>query len=218
MYGPYVPGEWQLRIDARGFPVVRTPWRKVGAGETWDLGTIRMQPGGFLQASFKAADGQQPEKLTLWILDAARQFFRGLRVAGSSGRSGPLAPGTYYLQVRGESFAAALHKFEIQAGQDTPLSVTLQQGVPVALEFVIQTDMGEQPPQRRVPVTVVDSAGKTVLSANAYRRRGANVAVLGFATRPGKYRVKASTDSGKRAEATIEVGTKRGEPVRMVLR
>jgi hypothetical protein len=90
--------------------------------------------------------------------------------------------------------------------------------VPVTLEFVVQTDMGEQPPPRIVSVTVVDSAGKTVLSAGAYRRRGAKTAVLGFAAKPGKYRVKASTDGGKRAKATIEVGTKPGEPARMVLR
>jgi len=217
-YGPYVPGEWQLRIDAKGYPVARTVWRKVEKGETWDLGAIRLQSGGFLRANFKAADGQLPEKLTLRILDAARQFLTRLRVEGSSGRSAPLAPGTYYLQVRGESLATEMHRFEIQAGQDTPLSVTLHQGVPVALEIVVQTDMGEQPPQRRVTVTVVDSAGKTVLSANAYRRRGANVAVLRFATRSGKYRVKASTEGGKSVATTIEVGTKRGEPVRLVLR
>jgi len=81
--------------------------------------------------------------------------------------------------------------------QEPRHDIPLHQGVPVALEFVTQTDTGEQPPQRR---------------------RGANVASLGFATRPGKYRVKSSTDGGKRADTTIEVGTKRGDPVRMVLR
>ena len=88
----------------------------------------------------------------------------------------------------------------------------------VSLEFLVKTDAGEQPSPRMVAVTVTDARGKTVLSANAYRRRGAKTTVYGFATKPGKYRVKASTKDGKRAETDITVGTKRGDPMKIVLK
>ena len=216
-YGPYPPGEYRLQIQAKGYPMVQTAWKKLTENETWNLGVVRLQRPGFLQVSLEGEAGLLPQKGLFRILDSAREYLQVIRIRkGKADRSNPLAAGTYYLQVLGKDFLCALHKFEIRAGQDTRLEVPHQEGVPVVLEFLIQTDVGIVVPRRSVDVEIKDSSGRMILASAAWlSSRGP--AAIAFAVRPGRYQITAASRTGKRAEATLTVSDKAVDPKRIVL-
>ena len=220
--GPCPPGEYSVRIRAKGYPVVRTAFKKLNKNDTWDLGVIRLQHAGFLQVKLKGETSLLPENGWFPLQDAAKETFDYVRIRnGKAERSNQLAPGTYYLQVMDKNYLCARHKFEIQAGEDTHLEVPLKRGTLVVLEFVIKAnDKLVAIPRGGVMVEIKDTTGRMILthaalgvSNSEYLRR------LEFAIRPGKYQVTAATTwTGARGEAALTVGDKPADPKRIVLR
>ena len=119
----------------------------------------------------------------------------------------------------GKNCVYARHKFEIQVGRDTHLDVAIERGIPVTLEFVVQTKETIVEPRGRVTVEIKDSTGRLILTRAASRvRHDELLRVFEFAVRPGKYQVTATTETGNRAESALTVGDKPAEPKRIVLR
>lgn len=207
--GPYSHGDYRVLIDCAGFPPVRTPWRTIRAGETADLGTIRLQEGGALGARLTAAGGGDLPELSVRVLDERGEFVSRAELRDGVRRSELLAPGAYLLQVTGATVASVERPFSIRPGVDSSLDVAIDTGV--ALKLALDAP----DTTRRVHVEIFDVAtGRTVLHTSAWRRDGEGIrAELGL--RPGRYRFVATATDGLRGERTVDVAP--GAAVEIVL-
>ncbi len=210
---------YEVLIVAKGYPLLRSGWKELTENQTWDVGALRLQRGGFLQVELEDAEGLV-KNTSFSIRDAAGRPRASIRIRGGiTERSNPIPPGTYYLQVADKNCLCARHKFEIHAGRDTDLKVKVQRGIPVSLEFVVKTDEGIVRPSGWITVEIKNAAGQVILTRAAWWRSAYElVRILDFAARPGKYRITASTQTGERGEAALTVGDKAAAPKRIVLR
>ena len=187
--GPYPPGEYSLSIQADGYPAIRFAGHVVGPDEVWDLGTLGFQRGGTLAAVLRGPVGEPPPQVSLSIHDEGGAWFESLELADGVGRTGPLAPGRYALQLRSAAVACALHPFEIRADLETRLDLPLTRGVATAIEVALVPGA----PRAGVRIAVRSKAGEPVLHATAWPREG--TLQLDVNLQPGEYAVTASTDT-----------------------
>jgi RNA polymerase sigma-70 factor (ECF subfamily) len=184
--GPYPPGEYTMRLQADGFAPIRLPPRAVGPDEVWDLGTVKFQRGGSLAVVLISPGATPLPKMSLSIYDTTGAYVDRVEVDGGNGHSGPLAPGSYEMQVLTRTYACVQHPFDVREGIETRLDVPLRTGVPVALEFPAKGGQAT----RSVAVVIRDAAGAVALRSSAYSHDGP--AKLEVALLPGDYRIEAS--------------------------
>lgn len=122
--GPYPPGEVQLILRAveRGTLVKE---HVLAAGETWDVGEVRLEPEGRLRVRLVATELEPSTGLTL---ECRPGFFEPFEGTGTERRSPPLAPGKYTLFVSGGEYEEQALPFEIRGTQETVLDVPLRRG------------------------------------------------------------------------------------------
>ncbi len=201
-YGPYPPGEYSLVLRAAGYPQIRVPWREIGPDETWDLGTLYFVRGGRIVVRARSAGAPVPDKLRCSIYQAGGEHSGSLQLEAGAGRSEPLAPGRYELQVGGSGIASGLHPCEVRADAETMLEPELGAGVAAPIECRL-------PPgtvvQAAIEVVIRDPAGKAVARAFASGRSGAAKANVTLA--PGSYVVEATSATLRgRAELKVNAG------------
>ncbi|MFY9345150.1 MAG: carboxypeptidase-like regulatory domain-containing protein, partial [Planctomycetota bacterium] len=184
-YGPYPPGTYGLTLSAAGFPTMRLPDRQLGPDETWDLGTLKFVRGGNLVVQIVGSD--VPPKWTLEIQDEAGSRVESVETQQGAGRSSPLVPGSYRLQVGGEKFASARHPFEIRADRETRLDVPVNAGVLAKIECTLPLAARDS---TRVLVTVRSAGGEVVWRGTAWPR-GGGLPQASIALPPGDYAVSA---------------------------
>jgi RNA polymerase sigma-70 factor (ECF subfamily) len=126
--GPFRPGEWTLLVRAEGFADLRTDSRRVGMGETWDLGDLALGRGGFVVVRFRGdLDGA-------WAyLKAADERSHQLRGAEGVVHSTALAPGEYLLVTGGREAAIEARDVEVRAGATLDFEIELRRGSAVRL-------------------------------------------------------------------------------------
>jgi hypothetical protein len=210
-WGPYPPGEYQLRLHADGYMDISLPARVLAADEVWDVGTLRFQKGGTLLVNVLPSMGvPPPHKLTLTILDSSNTIVdsNGVRaeevnVEDGLGRSGLLRPGSYHLQVGGEHFASYLQAFDVRAGAETVIDVSLQPGIGAEVECILPPNDAVEGLQRLVQIVITDRSGVIVLHGIALPREGS--AKLPVCLLPGDYRIEA-TRGELRASASLTLG------------
>ena len=204
-YGPYPPGEYSLVLRAAGYPQIRVPWREVAPDETWDLGTLYFVRGGRIVVRARSAGAPVPDKLRCSIYQAGGEYSGSLQLEAGAGRSEPLAPGRYELQIGGGGVASGLHPCEVQADAETMLVLALGAGVEAPIECRL-------PPgtvmQAAIAVVIRDLAGKVVARAIAYG--GSSAAKANVTLAPGSY-VAEATSATLRGRAELEVNA--GAPV-----
>lgn len=194
--GPYPPGSYTLRIAAAGQPTLRLQ-RTLAPDETWDLGEVHFPRGGTLAVQLVGDRPMGPD-LRASLYDAQGRYVTRLELAAGAGRSEPLVPGDYELQVSGKDSAAAT-PFTIRADRETRLDLPLLAAEPVAIEV---TGPAETVLTGSVQVVVRDAAGRVCWRGNAWRRDDAPRASCLLPK--GSYRVEASW-RGLRGAGSVEV-------------
>jgi RNA polymerase sigma-70 factor (ECF subfamily) len=126
--GPFRPGEWTLFVRAEGFADLRTETRRVNVGETWDLGDLVLERGGFVVVRFRGdLDGA-------WAhLKAADERSHQLHDAEGVAHSTALAPGDYRLVTGGSEAAIEAREVEVRAGETLDVEVELRRGSAVRI-------------------------------------------------------------------------------------
>jgi protocatechuate 3,4-dioxygenase beta subunit len=206
--GPYPPGDYEISLQAGGYPRIHVPSRTVAPDETWDVGTLRFERGGTIVVDVAPFAGESaPEHRRFNVLDASGSPVETIDVAGGVGHGGPFAPGSYLLQYSGEGVAAGSLPFEIRAGSELRFDVALARGSPAEIECSMPegtySDFGVQ-------VVITNSSGAPVFHGLAWATGGPMK--LKLCLRPGEYRIEARRDS-LRGEAALGVPAD-GSPVK----
>ena len=197
-YGPYPPGTYSIRFAADGYPPIRLEDRTLAPDEVWDVGTVKFERGGTLAVQLVAAT-ELPAKWTLTIYDDKGAHADQLDLSNGAGRSGPLVPGNYVLQVGSEKVACSAHPFEIRAGHETRLDIPVLGGIATTIDFSFP--QGAEP-LRSVTLVLRDPQNVVVWRGRAWGRDG-KVGVS-LALEPGDYTIEATCE-GLRATGTIAV-------------
>ncbi len=198
-YGPYAPGDYSMHLQADGFPPIRVPFHTIAPDEVWDLGTLQFQRGGTLVVNLiTAAAGVIPGQ-SLTIYDATGENVDDVQVEDGTGKSRPLPPGSYSLQIAGKGIASMMQPFDVRAEVETRLDVPVQQGIATAIECSLPAGADRD---AAVDVVVKDHGGAVVMRGNAWSREGPMQMSLSLL--PGDYRVEARRN-GLRGETTLVV-------------
>ncbi|MEO6597290.1 MAG: carboxypeptidase regulatory-like domain-containing protein, partial [Planctomycetota bacterium] len=197
-YGPYPPGEYQLHLQSDGLPAILLPFRLLADNEVWDVGELRFQPGGTALVQLVQDSAVTLPELRLSIYSAGGTRTEFLELADGRGRTPPLAPGTYHLQVSGAGLACRQQPIEIRAGAETQIDVRVQTGVRAELEFAPPSGT----PAMRIEVLIADAQGQVVLRSEAWPRAGGTR--LHVELVPGSYTVQA-TGNGLQGSGNLTV-------------
>lgn len=197
-YGPYPPGTYSVRFAADGYPEIRLADRTLGPDEVWDVGTVKFQRGGTLAVQLVAAT-ELPARWSLTIYDEAGGQVDRLDTSNGAGRSGPLVPGHYVLQVGGEKLTCSSHPFELRAGHETRLDIPIRNGIATTIGFSFPE--GAEP-LRNVTLVLRDPQSAVVWRGSALGRGGRVGVSLVLA--PGDYTIEAACED-MRASGTIAV-------------
>jgi hypothetical protein len=197
-YGPYPPGTYSIRFAADGYPSIRLEERTLGPDEVWDVGTLKFERGGTLAVQLVAAT-ELPARMTLTIYDEKGERIDQLDTNNGAGRSSPLVPGNYVLQVGGEKLACSSHPFEIRADHETRLDVPVRTGIATTIDFSFP--QGAEP-LHSVTLVLRDPQNVVVWRGRAWGRDdkvGVSLALL-----TGDYTIEATCEN-LRATGTIAV-------------
>ncbi|HEU4419263.1 MAG TPA: carboxypeptidase regulatory-like domain-containing protein [Planctomycetota bacterium] len=197
-YGPYPPGTYSIRFSADGYPPIRLEDRVLGPDEVWDVGTVKFERGGTLAVQLVAAT-ELPAKWALTIYDEKGARVGQLDTNNGAGRSSPLVPGNYVLQVGGDKLACSSHPFEIRAGQETRLDIPVRTGIATTIDFSFP--QGAEP-LHSVTLELRDPQNVVVWRGRAWGRDDKVGVSLTLA--PGDYTIEATCED-LRASGTLAV-------------
>jgi RNA polymerase sigma factor (sigma-70 family) len=200
--GPIRPAEYVVTVEAREHAELRTAPRMLRAGETWDLGTLRLERGGRVCVALGGV--ATPADLMLTVFDDELR----LRARIDERDSARLPSGRYRLAVAGSGIAARLVPFEIRDGSDTQVAVDLAAGEPCELRL-------ELPPgaDRVVGTVTIRGHDDVVLQRAVWL--GVEAQVVTAALAPGEYTAVVRSEAGHEGRATFTAG---GPPVTIALR
>ncbi len=123
--GPVPPGEYGIRIRAKGYAAHQSEKVTLAANASWDFGDLQLQRGGSI-AIHLAHPATKPVSIELWRGESSQAW---IGIQGDSGRSETLAPGEYELRLwmdgaRIEA-AVAFPRVTVRVGEETAVELTL---------------------------------------------------------------------------------------------
>lgn len=212
--GPLAPGDWTLVVAPSGRPARRLGPRTLRAGETWDLGEVRLEAGGGFCATVRTAPGLEARVRWLEVLDASGRPVEHVEPDGERLCSGPLEAGTYDLVAfAGDEVALRRERVEVRADERSEVELRLEPGVPVRWRIV---DAKGGAPEGRVSSRLSDAEGQWLAWPTVLRSPQGLTGSAGLA--PGRYRLDVFGD-GVQGTLDLEVGsTAPTEPLRCVVR
>ncbi len=199
--GPLPPGEWGLELRVPDQPRLSTGFRALGAGEEWQLGQLRLPPAGFVRASGDVADA------TIGLTDHTMSRWFAVR-AGANGRSEPLAPGDYFVSVRGDGVAARMIPVSVRAGEESTVPVAVETGH--RCKFVVESAT----PLRECEVRIHDGQRLVAGSSRYGRLPGAIARTFEHWLAAGRYVVTVRANGRTGQAAFTVVG---GEPCQVAI-
>jgi hypothetical protein len=123
--GPVPPGEYSIRIDAKGYAAHQSEKVTLAANANWDFGDLTLKRGGTVAVQLAHASGKQ----------VAIELRRGAATMGwigvqeGSGRSAALEPGEYELAAWVDNEAVLLPAgnlhVSVRAGEESRVELTL---------------------------------------------------------------------------------------------
>jgi hypothetical protein len=198
--GPLPPADYEIVIEAKGWPAVRIGRKSVEPGAELDLGTIRLVVAGSASLKVKRADGAPVVNCWGEVYAEDGAMVASLAAEDDVAKTGPLAPGRYRARVEASRSASELRvaivPFEVQGGKDREVEAILAAATSRMFRATV-ADGSEAPGDVRY---VLRDAAGAVIRDGTYR------AVVGLPLVPGTYSVEASTEAGLRASARFEVG------------
>jgi hypothetical protein len=122
--GPFPPGTVVLHILPPKRGKLRVGPHELAAGETWNVGEVRLAPDGRLRARLVPSGLEVSDAVDLSI-DFFPEPFEG---SGAERLSPSLAPGRYVLRVAGGEYEDLALPFEIRSDVVSTLDVPLRRG------------------------------------------------------------------------------------------
>ncbi|TAH39309.1 MAG: sigma-70 family RNA polymerase sigma factor [Planctomycetota bacterium] len=199
--GPYPPGEWNLIVRPASGPELRLGPKELHPHDTWDLGTIRIDPPGSLRVHLDLPPELPADQVFLQVYQLGSQRQEQAALAGDVATFGALPPGDYQLFVCGAQVASELIPFTILSSLETRLDLRPRAGIPVIFR------VGEAQPQPGTHtgrLQVRDSAGALLLDCPTWWREQERFQSQ-FSFAPGDYHVTATTKDGRRVERALHV-------------
>ncbi len=215
--GPVPAGASRIRVYRRGLGSIDLGTFEIEAGDTSDLGTIRLEPSRGVVFEVTRADGADLVVPTMQILDLSLGFVSSVvEVDGRLRAERPLARGTYYFAPQQYPLDSSFVEFTTDPEREVVCAVHLEPGVgtTIAPEW---PSTGLRLPGRFM-VHIADLSGRVVQGYDRF------VDVLPSSSqvlslRPGVYRATARDGSGRSGETVFEVGdVPVREPVRIPVR
>jgi hypothetical protein len=130
--GPIPPGTYALRLVAPDLPPLSLGVRRVGAGETADLGTIRLERAGVLSLRVRTDRELPPAIVHVRLFDAQglAAETRSLKVEDGLARLGAVLPGDYSVSVVESSPGVSAGRVDVRVapGGEPVAEVMLRSG------------------------------------------------------------------------------------------
>jgi RNA polymerase sigma factor (sigma-70 family) len=215
--GPLPPGDYDVLARLPGIGETLRAGVALGVGETLDLGTIVLRPGGSLLASLRRDDGRPLGRPDIWIFDATRATYSRPSLDGDVVRVDSLPPGRWFFSVSpsvDSDVACAEFPFEIRSGAETALAIALCGDEPVVLRFV---EPEGQEWASFVHAVLRSPAGDVVWEHSFGRFLDGDLRATVRLGR-GRYALEAVTDDGAKASATISIPPDSGGRIEIPLR
>jgi len=130
------PGTWQVDLAADGFAAHRTDKFSLEAGETKDLGTIRLGDGGSIAGLVRDAQGQPVPYTRINILNAKFQTNKEEPFTDLEGRFllRAVSPGLYTVFAVSPAHPLGMvRNVEVQEGQRTDVAVDFVERAPLTI-------------------------------------------------------------------------------------
>ncbi|MBI4601044.1 MAG: carboxypeptidase regulatory-like domain-containing protein [Planctomycetes bacterium] len=216
------PGEYTLRVMARGYAGARVDGVRVGDRSAPPEARIELERGVTLRARVLDPEGRPVAQAMAFLRDAEGSLVLSSRPA-RSGPDGTLAvegvrPGAYEVTVVHAAYAPARAAVDAASGEEP--AIQLASGGSIAVEV---TDRRGRPVEGAF-VELLDEKGENVLDAYSFARIAGGPspaataadgkAVVGHAA-PGKYRVAAATASARSREERVTVEEGKAVEVRL---
>jgi RNA polymerase sigma factor (sigma-70 family) len=199
--GPYPPRRASLNLAAPGRAPLNIGPHELVAGQTWDVGTVRLAPEGRLVVQLVPVELELADDIEVHVIGC----MFGPEGDGSE-RTQSLPPGAHTLLLDGDACAELALDFEIQSGADTVLEVPLLRGW--------RTTLGVRTTAEEAELRVSLPTGG-VLTWPARKRQG-ELLVRAFRLAPGSYSVEAVVGT-QRATGTVVVEPEDGTEPALVL-
>ncbi len=198
------PGEYDLTVQAPGFGTVPLGRRRLSAGETVDLGRIRLRESGAVTIRLVYADGSLHLGTSV-RLDGGLGYLFAMDAEGFGvARIPKVPPGRYYVVAcHPDGYGAVAGEVAVEEGREATVALTLPKGREVRLAF-------RPPPGSSFPEGWSADVRAEGDEAVLYPLR-ACPAWLGTQedhrvwVAPGRYRVRFASDDGWKADQRFEV-------------
>jgi hypothetical protein len=123
--GPVPPGEYSIRVNAKGYATHQSERITLAANASWDFGDLQLKRGGTVSVHLAGATGKQVA-IELHLGDALMGW---IGVQDGSGRSDTLEPGEYELRVLVDQQALELPggnpRVHVRAGEESSVELAL---------------------------------------------------------------------------------------------
>lgn len=132
-------GDWAVEITAPGHASLRTRVFRAGSRATWNLGTIRLGPGGSVRGAIRDANGDAVSYARLYLLGPQMQTNRRPIYTDAEGsyEAGSVTPGTYTIFVVSPRHPFGIIRNVVVAENEaSPLDVRLDRPSPVTVRVV----------------------------------------------------------------------------------
>lgn len=129
-------GSWAAEVTAPGYATYRTPVFAAGGRATWDLGTIRLGPGGSLRGTVRDSVGEAVSYARLYLLGPQLQTNRRPIFTDALGayEAATVAPGTYTVFVLSPRHPLGIvRNVEIKEDETSVIVIRLGRASPVTL-------------------------------------------------------------------------------------
>jgi len=187
------PGRYRASFQCDGAEIARGEWIDVAGGETLDLGRFETRAPGALTVVFQTPAGERCSPQA-WLKNLEDSGSRRLEQDGDRWRASDLEPGRYRLSASGLQLAPHQEELEIQSGLETHLSITLRPAVCRILTLTVPGGAAFE----RLEITVRDATtGETVAWESDL--------VEHLWLPMGRFELEATTDTGLRVSAVLEI-------------
>lgn len=119
------PGRYRVFIRANGYPRWQAPEYELKPGETYDVGTVRLETPGFVKLRVHRPAALIDVKIHG---NLRREGHNGEYITvgtKSEGRSKPMTPGTWTLKITGDGVEPVERSVEVVSGEDTLVEVNV---------------------------------------------------------------------------------------------
>jgi hypothetical protein len=202
------PGRCRLWAENGGRTVLRTELFDLAAKETRDLGILALGELGRLELRLPGVPEADLARLYLFLNREGCGSER-LQIDGDVFRSREILPGTWTLENL-DSWIIRPRPVEIREGETASIECAAERGFEVSVDCAF-ADAGAK--WATLSTRVLDDQGKTVQRGGTWFPKAlehGRVHLYGLTLPAGTFVLEASTDTGLRASARIEVGQETG--------